>query len=155
MKVAVFSDTHGNGSLMLEAIRCYRPDVVIHLGDGERDVETVRSEFSEIAVYNVSGNCDMFPSAPPFDSVQLGPVRAFITHGHMYNVNWNTDSLVYAAREQDCRIALYGHTHTPEHKEIGGVTVINPGSAGKGARPTWASLEIIDNGGFACSIQEL
>lgn len=155
MKAAVFSDTHGNPVLMLEAIRCYRPDVVIHLGDGARDVEQVRSEFPEIAVYNVCGNCDLYSAAPVCDTVPLGPVKAFITHGHMYNVDWNSDSLIYAAQEQNCRIAFYGHTHRPERREVGGVTVINPGTAGRGSRLTWATVEVFDNGGFACSIQDL
>ena len=155
MKAAVFSDTHGNGALMLEAVRCYRPDVVIHLGDGERDLDKLRPEFPEIAVYNVCGNCDFCSSAPLCDTVPLGPVKALITHGHTYGVDRGNDSLVYAAQEQNCRIAFYGHTHRPERTELGGVTVINPGSAGKGARPTWATVEVFDNGGFACSIQEL
>ena len=37
MKAAVFSDTHSNTALMLEAVRRCRPDAIIHLGDYERD----------------------------------------------------------------------------------------------------------------------
>ena len=44
MKAAVFSDTHGVTSLMLEAVRRCRPDVMIHLGDYERDAERLREE---------------------------------------------------------------------------------------------------------------
>ena len=40
------------------------------------------------------------PLAPEKDVVQLGPVKAFITHGHLYNVSYGrVDSLVYAAQE--------------------------------------------------------
>ena len=48
IRAAVFSDTHSSTALMLEAIRRYRPNVVIHLGDYERDAEKIRSEFSNI-----------------------------------------------------------------------------------------------------------
>ena len=32
MKIAVFSDTHGLAQGMIDAVREYRPDQVIHLG---------------------------------------------------------------------------------------------------------------------------
>lgn len=83
-------------------------------------------------------------------------MKAFITHGHLYNVEYDRlDSLVYAAQEHGAKIAMYGHTHRPLYEEIGGVKVLNPGSAGKGMKPTWALVEVFDNGGIACEIKEL
>ena len=155
MKAAVFSDTHSNTALMAEAVRRFRPDCIIHLGDHDRDTEILRREFPEIPLYNVCGNCDFASSAPLRDVVQLGPVKAFITHGHSYNVRWGIDSLVYAAQEAGCRVAMYGHTHEPDYRECGGVQVLNPGSAGKGRRPTWAQVTVFDNGGIICEIREL
>jgi hypothetical protein len=38
---------------------------------------------------------------------------------------------------------------------VGGVTVINPGTAGKGRRLTYALLDIMDNGGIGCTIKDL
>ena len=90
------------------------------------------------------------------DLVQLGPVKALITHGHLYNVDYGrVDSLVYAAQEQGAQLAMFGHTHSPLYLEQGGVTVLNPGTAGKGRQLTWAEVDIMDNGGIACSIKEL
>jgi len=156
MKAAVFSDTHTCIALCLEAIRRARPDVIIHLGDHDRDAENIHREFPGIPMYNVCGNCDFFPSAPNADTVQLGPVKAFITHGHLYNVDYDRiDSLVYAAQEQGAQLAMFGHTHRPLYQEMGGVTVLNPGTAGKGRKLTWAEVEIFDNGGIACSIKDL
>ena len=151
MKAAVFSDTHGSTSLMLQAIRRWRPDVVIHLGDYDRDTSMIKSEFPDVALYAVAGNCDLFPSFPYTDTVPLGPVKAFITHGHIYNV----DSLVYAAQEEGAKLAMFGHTHRPYYEDIGGVTVINPGTAGKGTSLTWAKVEVFDNGGITCQILPL
>lgn len=156
MKAAVFSDTHGVTSLMLEAVRRCRPDVMIHLGDHERDAERLREEFPEIPLYCVCGNCDIGGRAPDTDIVPLGPVKAFITHGHLFNVKYGRlDSLVYAAMEQGARIAMFGHTHEADYEEIGGVKVINPGTAGAGRRLTWALVEVFDNGGIACEIRDI
>lgn len=156
MKAAVFSDTHCNTALMVEAVRRCRPDAVIHLGDHDRDTDVLKKEFPHIPLYNVCGNCDIFPSAPETDTVPLGPVKAFITHGHLYNVEYDRlDSLVYAAREQGAKIAMYGHTHRPLYEEIGGVKVLNPGTAGKGRSLTWALVEVFDNGGITCEIKPL
>ena len=58
MKIAVFSDTHGLAQGMIDAVREYRPDQVIHLGDGMRDAERLMREFPEIPVCTVPGNCD-------------------------------------------------------------------------------------------------
>ena len=151
MKVAVFSDTHSNNELMLEAVRRCRPDAAIHLGDHDRDAVELRHEFPELPVYSVCGNCDLMPLAPEKDVVQLGPVKAFITHGHLYNVNYGrVDSLVYAAQEAGAQLAMFGHTHQAYYEQIGGVQVLNPGTAGRGRELTWALVEIFDNGAFAC-----
>ena len=37
IKAAVFSDTHGNNFPMLEAAQAAKADVLIHLGDHDRD----------------------------------------------------------------------------------------------------------------------
>lgn len=156
MKAAVFSDTHTNTALMVEAVRRSGPDLIIHLGDHDRDTEILRREFPEIPLYGVCGNCDFYPSAPQTDLVPIGPVKAFITHGHLYSVDYDRlDSLVYAAQEQGAKLAMYGHTHRALYEEIGGVKVLNPGTAGKGRKLTWALVEVFDNGGIACEIRDL
>lgn len=155
MKIAVFSDTHSQTALMVEAVRRTRPEVVIHLGDHDRDTEILRREFPQIPLYAVRGNCDLASDAPDRDLVPLGPVKAFITHGHLYNVRWGVDSLVYAAQEQNCRLALYGHTHCADSQEIGGVKVVNPGTAGQGRTLTYAWITVFENGGITVEIRDL
>ena len=155
MKAAVFSDTHGMTALMLEAIRRSHPDAIIHLGDCVRDTDEIVREFPGIPLYNVQGNCDICADAPMSDTVPLGSVKAFICHGHEFNVRYGLDRLVYAAMEADCRIAMFGHTHEAIYETLGGVTVINPGTAGKGRAPTWALVTVFDNGAVDCRISEL
>ncbi len=155
MRAAVFSDTHHNTAPMLEAVRRCRPDLIIHLGDHDRDTLCLEREFPEIPLYRVCGNCDFAPIAPLADIVPLGPVKALICHGHSYGVDWGLDRLAYAAQERGCRLALFGHTHRAEQRDLGGVQLVNPGSAGKGSRLTWALLETLPNGGVAVSINEM
>ena len=155
MKIIVFSDSHRDLDHMRQVVEREQPDTVIHLGDHERDAEILRTEFPHIPLYTVCGNCDLAPSSPLTDVVPLGPVKAFITHGHAYNVNWSVDRLVYAAQEAGAKLALFGHTHEPMNVEIGGVQVLNPGTAGKGRRLTWAMITVFDNGGVACEIRDL
>ena len=156
MKAAVFSDTHGSIALCLEAVRRCRPDVIIHLGDYDRDAAAIHEVFPELPMYSVCGNCDIAPIAPARDTVQLGPVKAFITHGHLYHVDYDRiDSLVYAAQEVGAKIAMYGHTHRAVYEEVGGVQLLNPGTAGKGRKLTWALVTVFDNGGIICEIKDL
>ena len=156
LRIAVFSDTHGNTAPMLKAVRRERPDVLIHLGDHDRDAQLLRQALPDTPLYSVCGNCDYAPLSPSTMTVALGPVKAFLTHGHLYNVSpWNIDSLVYAAEEQGAKLALFGHTHKAEWKELGGVTLINPGTAGRGSVLTWALVTILDNGAISCEFHEL
>ena len=155
IKAAVFSDSHGSVELMCQAVSRTRPDLIIHLGDYERDCRALLERFPAVPLYSVCGNCDLAALSPARDTVQIGPVRAFITHGHLYNVKYYLDPLVYAAQEQGASLALFGHTHEPENCEMGGVRLINPGSAGTGRRPSWALIEVNDMGGIACDIREL
>ena len=156
IKAAVFSDTHGNNFPMLEAARAANADVLIHLGDHDRDAQLLRQALPDTPLYSVCGNCDYAPLSPAAMTIDLGPVKAFLTHGHLYNVSpWHMDSLVYAAQEAGASLVLFGHTHSPCHEDIGGVKVINPGTAGKGWHLSWAQLEIFDNGGIAAEILPL
>ena len=58
MKAAVFSDTHSNTALMVEAVARCRPDLIIHLGDHSRDTAILREKFPEIPLYSVRGKMD-------------------------------------------------------------------------------------------------
>ena len=156
LRAAVFSDTHGNNAPMLEAARALRADVHIHLGDHDRDAALLRKAFPDTPLYNVCGNCDINPLAPARLTVALGPVKVFLTHGHLYGVSpRQADWLVYAAQEQGARLALFGHTHCAVYEQLGGVTLINPGTAGKGANLSFALVTIFDNGAVDCEIRAL
>lgn len=154
MKIAVFSDTHGSARVMLGAVKAYSPDAIIHLGDGNYDLRKLSREFPDIPVYAVCGNCDYESSAPESMCVDLGGVKAFLTHGHRYAVRYgNLDKLLYAAECSGAKIAMFGHTHRAGFEEIEGILVLNPGTAGVGSDRTWAKLEISEEGKISCSIE--
>lgn len=157
MKIAVFSDTHASGSGMLDAISEYKPDQVIHLGDGMRDTEMIGRLFPTIPVCCVPGNCDgYYDDEQNYKLISLGPYKAFLTHGHRYAVRGGKlDVLLYAAECCGAQIAMFGHTHRAVVDQIGGIYVINPGTAGKMPKKTWAKLEISENGEIKCEICDI
>ena len=156
MKIAVFSDTHSFITPMLQAIAKFSPDAICHLGDHDRDTAVLLRQFPDIPIYRVSGNCDFTPLAPYRLVVHFGSIKAFLTHGHLYHVDFgHIDSLVYAAQEADAKLVLFGHTHTPMHTDVGGIKLVNPGTAGKGKDLSWAMVEIFDNGGIGVEFHYL
>ena len=55
----------------------------------------------------------------------------FYTHGHMYGVKYDLDTLADAASARGAEVALFGHTHIPHAETRGGVFLFNPGSCGR------------------------
>ena len=58
LKAAVFSDTHGNTAPMLEAARGAGADVLIHLGDYDRDALMLREAFPEAPILMLRATAD-------------------------------------------------------------------------------------------------
>ena len=138
---------------MLEAIREYRPDQVIHLGDGMDDTLAIEREFPMLPVCTVPGNCDHREDLPEYKVIRLGPLTAFLTHGHRYAVRYGRlDTLLYAAECSGAHIAMFGHTHRALWDNVEGMLVLNPGTAGYFQDSSWAKLEISSSGEVVCEI---
>ncbi len=152
MRVAVFSDSHGRTDKMIHALQNWQPDLIIHLGDYARDAEYLKKAFPQTPVRAVRGNRDIGSSEPERECFFIGPVKVFITHGHIYGVKRSLDALLNAAYFSGARVALYGHTHVADCRRLGGILVLNPGSAGKGIKPSYARLEIGEDGSVNCQI---
>lgn len=146
MKILVFSDTHGDKNTMYRAVMAHSDaDVVIHCGDGESEIEYIKTAFPSKAFYNVKGNCDWGSSLDVQLELTLEGKRLLITHGHAYNVKWGRQNLISAALEKKADIVLYGHTHIAENEYVDGMCVMNPGSCcGYGA--TYGIIEITNKG---------
>ena len=64
----------------------------------------------------------------PEAEIRLGKERLFLTHGHLYGVNFDLQRLADEAKDRNCSMALFGHTHKPCQRTVNGVLCINPGS---------------------------
>ena len=138
MKIGIVSDSHGDTNAldaMLQHPASADVEAWLFAGDIAMDAEYLEM-VTDLPVIKVAGNND-WPMSRLEDTVlaDLGDHRILLTHGHLYGVNFSTQNLVLAAREQAADIAVYGHTHVAD-LSIGEVTVLNPGSV---ARPRDAS----------------
>lgn len=145
MRILVVSDSHGRVDNLITAVERTAPDYVLHLGDCQRDLEALRSEFPHLPMEGVPGNCDWGSFDTPERLIELGGVRILLLHGHTRNVKNSPMAAMYAAREYGASVLLFGHTHRPLVDNDGTLLTLNPGAAGDGMRPTCGVLTI-ENG---------
>lgn len=129
MKILVFSDSHGNTSFMEQAVQAEAPDQILHLGDVLRDARALAERFPQIPLTCVPGNCDgMGGSEPAERVVELEGKRILMMHGHTRGVKAGIGGAVWAGREAEADVVLFGHTHEPLCDRVGPMWVVNPGS---------------------------
>ena len=142
-KILVFSDSHGEVESMVRIIESANPDIVIHLGDYTSDCDQLCRKFPELQITGVRGNCDYRSAVPELRKLYVDGKLIFAAHGHVYNVKSGYTRICYAAMEADADILLFGHTHIA-HRDTGlGMEIMNPGSIGRGAHPSYGVI-IID-----------
>ncbi|MDY3870011.1 MAG: YfcE family phosphodiesterase [Clostridiaceae bacterium] len=131
MKICVCSDSHGNRKGLQEMLDRERPELVLFLGDGERDWSAVdiprQTMFSAVC-----GNCDLMAMEPPFRRIELCGKRIFMTHGHLYGAKQGLYGLRLQAEKSPTDLVLYGHTHHPQLDNEDGCLYLCPGSMGYG-----------------------
>ena len=152
LRILVMSDSHGRNENVELAIAQVREEIgefqmLIHLGDvgDAREIESLAG----VPCYIVRGNTDYDVKLLNANVIEAGGHRIFATHGHLYQVDMRLDLLRFAALENDCDIAMYGHTHVPYLEEDpDDITILNPGSISKprqaGHRYTYMVMEIDD-----------
>ena len=97
-KLLVLSDSHGARDAIKRILNKEQNnvDAVIFLGDGLRDLEQALAFFPRLRVYSVAGNCD-FGALEPLDGLAgFDQTVVFYTHGHMYGVKYDLDTLADA-----------------------------------------------------------
>lgn len=151
MKILIVSDTHRRDGNLQTVIEKTAPfDMLIHLGDAEGSEDRIRfwckeqNESCEVCM--VLGNNDFFSNLEREKEVQIGPYRAFLTHGHFYSVSVGTERLLDEAEDRNVNIAMFGHTHKPCLETKHGITILNPGSLSfprqDGRKPSYIVMEI-------------
>ena len=146
MRILVVSDTHGNDGNLRRAILAQpKAEVVIHLGDGEEEMERAKSSFPDKTFLAVKGNCDLASSLPPLGEFTAEGVKIFYTHGHLDGVKSGQYTIVCAARERGAQVLLYGHTHNAFTDYEEGLYMMNPGSL-SGWQASYGTLDITPQG---------
>lgn len=152
LRILIMSDSHGRNENVELAIAQVREEIgefqmLIHLGDvgNARELESLAG----VPCYIVRGNTDYDAKLLNANVIEAGGHRIFATHGHLYQVDMRLDLLRFAALENDCDIAMYGHTHVPYLEEDpDDITILNPGSISKPRqadhRYTYMVMEIDD-----------
>ncbi|MBQ8348800.1 MAG: metallophosphoesterase [Ruminococcus sp.] len=152
MQIIVMSDSHGNYSALEKVILNHtEADWIIHLGDGERELDNFCSAHPVIApkIVRVAGNCDYFSIQPDQFILPALDHKIFAAHGHKYGVNFSLENLKKTAQAQSCDIILYGHTHVRCNKFEDGLYIMNPGSASiprDGNKPSFGLIDISEKG---------
>lgn len=139
-KVLILSDSHGLKDNIKMIIQRHEANDVIHCGDSELDYDA--EELTQ--VIKVRGNCDFDQKFPDDQIKEIGDLKIFITHGHLYDVKMNFMRLAYRAKEVGANVICFGHTHIAGAEKIENQLFINPGSIRmprNRVEPTYAMLE--------------
>ena len=154
-RILVLSDSHSGLSFMRLALRCVKPDAVVHLGDYYDDGEAMAEENPNILFHQVPGNCDrnrFIGMKPEVLCYPVCGIRLFMTHGHVQNVKFGIGRLLAEAKEASAQAALYGHTHQADcFREDGGMWVLNPGSCGSNGGSV-GLIETVNNEILSCKV---
>ncbi|MBE7011854.1 MAG: metallophosphoesterase [Ruminococcaceae bacterium] len=131
MKAVILSDSHGKVGNLIHAYEKEKDaDMVMFLGDVNRDIEEFMLACPNVLVASVIGNNDFFVKSVPEDRFfEFGGRKIFMTHGHKYNSKYSPDLVVNQGKKLGADICLYGHSHRKAYDEIGGIIAVNPGSA--------------------------
>lgn len=131
MKLLIVSDTHGKLANLEKAINSQLPiDLLIHLGDGEKEVSDIKKIHPNLKTLQVKGNCDVGSKLNSSLEYTLLGKKLFITHGHDFGVKSSLYPIFTKTKELNADILLFGHTHQPFHIFEQGIFIMNPGSLG-------------------------
>ena len=165
MKWMIASDIHGSAyycGALLSRFAAEQADRLLLLGDilyhGPRNdlprgyaPKEVIAMLCPLAdrILCVRGNCEAevdqmvltFPVLADYAVIADGQTLIYATHGHVFNAS-------HLPPLQKGDILLHGHTHVPCCEQVGGVTVLNPGSVSIPKENSPHSYMMLENGVF-------
>ena len=151
MKIVVCADNHSSKKALESILNKHQDaDYYFHLGDSELTVDLLKPFAS------VKGNNDFDPNLPIDRVVDTKHHSFYLTHSHTYSSN--LELMVKAAKQNDCDVCLFGHSHEFYDQTINGVRLINPGSCRMnrgGYKPSYLVLDVDDNGNMDVKIEYL
>lgn len=151
LKILVFSDSHRSRVDMIHAIEEQQPDMVIHLGDLQRDAEDLGFAYPKLPLVSVPGNCDGWTMEPVIRQFQVEGTSILLSHGHLWRVKQGYDLAISEARKAKADILLFGHTHRAYCQQLeDGLWVMNPGTS----RTSYGTI-LLERGQVQCFITQL
>ena len=146
MKIVVTSDNHGLKK-ELNVIRQLHSDydAFIHCGDSEM----TNHELSGWA--SVAGNNDYYADLPESRIVNVNGFKIFVTHSHLVSYFKRIDRLVSLAKNNECQMVCFGHSHVFMDEIKDGIHLVNPGSMryNRDATPPCYAIITIDDDNYS------
>ncbi|WP_051280628.1 metallophosphoesterase family protein [Anaerovorax odorimutans] len=155
MRLLVISDTHGK---IESAVKIYKElkniDMIIHLGDLASDAKLLENILGA-DIISVKGNMDGDYSMNGGKILKTPYGNIYLAHGHMENVKFSPQTILYKSLEMGCKAAFYGHTHIPYFNQTESVFLLNPGSLSlpKGGRAGSYAIVNITESSFDAEIK--
>ncbi len=143
-KIIILSDTHGNlNDLKKLTSHLEEADLILFAGDGVNDFNVFPLEIYK-KIKMVSGNCD-FSSADKELIFEVEKKKILLCHGDGYRVKSGLMPLFLHAKEKNCDVVVYGHTHDARIDEHEGILFINPGTLYRYSKKSFCYLVISDD----------
>lgn len=122
--VLILSDSHSLTTEITKIKERHNLMDNIHCGDSELAINAEDLH----GFQTVRGNCDWRAPFPESVVLEIGGLRFFITHGHLFDVKQSLRKLQYKAKEVNADIVCFGHSHIAYAEKMGDRVFINPGS---------------------------
>ena len=131
MKLLVISDSHGRHEALRKILEKEKDcDMIVHLGDGARDMDAFLQYTIGKPLYIVRGNCDVDAvDIAPQHTLTAGDIRVLACHGHLFRVEYGLERLYLQGLKENVWLCLFGHTHIQTAQRSGDMLLVNPGAA--------------------------
>ena len=140
MYLVVISDSHGRNEVFAQLREMYpTASGYLHCGDSECPAAELDGFVS------IQGNNDLYYDYPKQVILNFDGIRVLLIHGHQYPMYSVTEKLIYKAKEENCQLVLYGHTHAFKVTRFENIVLVNPGSIyynRDGSEPSYAIVTI-------------
>jgi uncharacterized protein len=155
MKVGIVSDTHG--LLRPEVFRAFEGvEHVIHAGDvGDADILTALEAIAPVtAVWGNVDGWEVRERTRETAELELEGVRIAVLHGHRLPAATPEEAM---EAHPEVGLVVFGHSHRPLVRRVGGILAVNPGSAGprRFRDPVTVALAHLEAGAVTAELVDL
>ena len=116
-KLVILSDSHNTPEAVRRNFAAEKDmTAAVYLGDGLRDIDKVAPEFAYLRIYAVAGNCDFDAMEPQDGLAAFDKVLIYYTHGHMYGVKYDLDTLaahIASFKALGARVSVFANVGNP------------------------------------------